>query len=270
MLRRFVISSRVSAFLRKADVPPPHIGVSRQRRLRQDEVERLEKFAHKTKNPLLVQTAQKARHYYEQKGRPEGPGVHETWITQAEANELFSLAQSSGDKDLLDIARYAQSVANTSHYGLEPQPEGFHEILEAARKAAETPPEKTPWITPERLAALRKIAKRTADPLLIKTLEKAKKIASGEKESDKLELHTFTRREVIELSSLADKTKDPEIRHFADYARSVYDTIVDGIERRGEVEHILEKGQQELEEMEMHQQQSTRRTPQPSIDNIKV
>jgi hypothetical protein len=60
--------------------------------------------------------------------------VHLTWITQQQATELVNLAIRTQDTELADFARYCQSVAATTHIGIEPTPGKIQEEIEKGRQ----------------------------------------------------------------------------------------------------------------------------------------
>jgi hypothetical protein len=89
--------------------------------LTMDVVSHIQRIADRTGNPVLHDTARKAHSAFA-KGLSEAPGVHLTWITPQLASELMNLASRTSDKELVDFARYCQSVAATTQIGVEPAP----------------------------------------------------------------------------------------------------------------------------------------------------
>jgi flagellar hook-basal body complex protein FliE len=101
-----------------------------------DEVTRIQKMAARTGNPILAETARKASELA-QKGESEGPGVHRAIINPQEAAELLQVAVATQDKELADFARYAQSVADTTQLGLEPEPGKIQQLTEKGKEELE-------------------------------------------------------------------------------------------------------------------------------------
>jgi len=89
--------------------------------LTMDVVSHIQRIADRTGDPILHETARKA-HSACAKGLNEAPGVHLTWINPQQANDLVNLAIRTQDHGLADFARYCQSVAATTHVGVEPSP----------------------------------------------------------------------------------------------------------------------------------------------------
>lgn len=89
--------------------------------LTMDVVSHIQRIADRTGDAVLHETARKA-HSACAKGLNEAPGVHLVWITPQQANDLVNLAIRTQDHELADFARYCQSVAATTHVGVEPSP----------------------------------------------------------------------------------------------------------------------------------------------------
>jgi hypothetical protein len=209
--------------------------------------------------------------------------VHRTWVSKEEANELLRLAVSTNDPELLDFARYAQSVADTTGWAVEPEPGFIQKEIEKGKKEMHQVeemlqhPEQRPgmvvsgvgyaqrpqqrmmapqWLRrireqrfdKEQLMRINKIAERTNDQLLKETAMKAEMINRSELPHDEVEKHLFSKEEVAKLWDLANRTQDSEIMHFARYAQSVWDTFEIGLQLPGEVDKMIEKGEKQLQE----------------------
>jgi len=100
-----------------------------------DEVTRIEKMAQRTGNPILAETARRAAEAVNKsETEAETLGVHRVIITPAQAAELMEVAIETQDKELADFARYAQSVADTTRLGLEPEPGTIKELTERGKQ----------------------------------------------------------------------------------------------------------------------------------------